>query len=198
MATTTPEPMLALPSAERRQPKNLFSVGVLLGGVGALMAVGALLAAWLNLSHFDKPWPPEDIHLSNYPGTMLSLTLLMSSVTVEWGIWSARRNLRKQAVVAWVMTIALGLAFLNLLWFFGRRLGFGVASSAFATLLYTMLAISGIAVAVAVGVAIAATARVLGHQALGADVEPARAAGWFWQAVVVAWILVYYMVWMSK
>jgi len=198
MATTAPEPMLALPSAERPSQKNLFSVGVILAGAGGLMAVGALLAAWLNLSHYDKPWPPQGVTLSNYSGTMLLLTLLMSAATVEWGVWSARRNLRKQAVTAHLMTIALGLAFLNLLWFFGRRLGFGVNASPFAVLFYSMLAIVGIAVAVGVGVVIAMTGRVLGHQALGADVESARAGAWMWQAVVVGWLVLYYKVWIAK
>src|SRR3954454_7840540 len=195
---TAPEPMLALPSAERRTQPNLFNVGVVLGGVAGLMGIGLFVAAWLNMSHLDKPWPPKGVHVSNYPGTILTLTMLMASVTVEWGVYAARRHQRTQATTALVMMAAFGLAFLNLLWFFGRGLGFGVASSPFATLLYSMLAVSGIAVAVGTVVVVVATARVIGHQALGPEVEPARAAAWFWQAVAAAWIIVYYMVWISK
>jgi hypothetical protein len=53
-------------------------------------------------------------------------------------------------------------------------------------------------VAVGIAVVIAMTGRVLGHQALGADVESARAGAWMWQAVVVGWLVLYYMVWIAK
>ena len=46
----------------------------------------------------------------------------MASVTAEWGVYSVRRSLRGQAITGFAMTMGLGLAFLNLLWFFGKLL----------------------------------------------------------------------------
>ena len=120
MATT--EPMLALPSAERTAPRNLFNLGVLLGGIGGLMVTAGLVAAYINLGHFTKPWPPRGVELSNYDGTMLAVTMLMSAATIEWGIAAARKEFRSQALAGFGLTIGLALAFLNLLWFFGRTL----------------------------------------------------------------------------
>ena len=68
-------PMLALPSGERDRPRNLTTIGVLVSGIGSLMGFAALLAAYINVSHFNKPWPPGGVRIQNYTGTMLSLTI---------------------------------------------------------------------------------------------------------------------------
>ena len=189
-------PMLALPSAERPRPRNLFNLGVLLAVTGGLMGVGALVAAWVNLSHFTKPWPPKGVTPNNYSGTMLALTMLMSAATVEWGVASARKDQRSQSVAGFALSIGLGLAFLNLLWFFGRRSGFGPSASPYAVVLFTMLAVIGVAVAVGIVILLAVTMRVLGQQVGPGNMEMARAAGWFWQFVVLAWIVIYSTVWL--
>ena len=196
MAVTEASPMLALPSADRPPARNLLNIGALVGGIGGLMLVAGLVAAWVNVGHFTKPWPPKNVDLSNYDGTMLAMTMLMSAVTVEWGIWAAGRRMRSQAVAGFAITIGLGLAFLNLAWFFGRRLGFGVDSSPYAVLLYSMLAVSGIAVAAGVAAVGALLARVLGGQVTGTNIEMARAVGWFWQTIVAGWIIIYATVWL--
>ena len=198
MAVTEASPMLALPSAERPPVKNVYNLGVLLGGIGSLMVVAGLVAAWVSVGHFMHPWPPKKVDLSNYDGTMLVMTMIMSSITVEWGVFAARRSMRSQAATAFGITIGLGLAFLNLAWFFGKRLGFGPATqtvSPYAVLLFSMLAVAGIAVVAGVLVIGAVLARLLGQQVTG-NVETARAGAWFWQSVVVGWVIIYCTVWL--
>jgi len=195
-SVTGAEPMLALPSGERPPVRNLFSLGILLSGICGLMIMAALVAAWVNVGHFTHPWPPKGVEISNYDGTMLVLTMLMSSVTVEWGILAARRAMRSQAATAFALTIGFGVAFLNLAWFFGKRIGFGPSSSPYAVLLFSMLAVAGVAVAVGIAIIIAVLGRLLGHQVIGPNIDMARAAGWYWQATVVGWIIVYCAVWL--
>jgi heme/copper-type cytochrome/quinol oxidase subunit 3 len=196
VTTTSTESMLALPSGERPPVNNLYNLGLLVGSISGLMLIGALVAAFVNVGHFTHPWPPKGVALSNYDGTMLVLTMLMSSVTVEWGIWAARRSMRGQAAAAFVLTIGFGVAFLNLAWFFGRRIGFGPSASPYAVLLFSMLAVTGVAVAVGVVTIIAVLARLLGNQVMSGRVELARSAGWFWQSIVVGWVIVYSTVWL--
>src|SRR3954469_14463119 len=198
MATTEASPMLALPSAERPRIKNVANVAALAGGIGGLMITGLLAAAWVSVRHYTHPWPPDGVEISNYDGTMLVLTMLMSAVTVEWGIAAVRKDLRSQAVMGFVLSAGFGVAYVNLLWFFGRRLGVGVDSSAFAVLLYALLAVTGIAITVGVGVMIALTLRVLGHQVTAINGEMARAVGWFWQCLVLGSVVVYATVWLAK
>jgi len=191
-------PMLALPSGERARPRNLTTVGVLVGVVGSLMGFLALLAAYVNVSHFNKPWPPKGVRIQNYPGTMLTLTMLMALVTVEWAVYATRREQRGQAISALLLTIGFGLAFLNLLWYFGRRIGFGPGESAFAVMFFALLVAAGSVAAIGVALLIGAFGRVLGRQYNGVDVDGLRATAWFWDFAVVAWVIVYATLWLTS
>jgi heme/copper-type cytochrome/quinol oxidase subunit 3 len=188
-------PMLALPSGERGRPRNLATVGALVAGAGGLMGFGALLAAWVNVSHFTKPWPPKGVTIANYPGTMLAVTMLMSVVTVEWGVHANRQDNRGQALAGFGLTAGFAVAFLNLLWFFGRSMHLGVRSSAFATLLYAILAAAGVAAAVGVAAMFAVLARLFARQVGPANADTARAAAFYWHFVALGWILVTLVVW---
>jgi heme/copper-type cytochrome/quinol oxidase subunit 3 len=191
-------PMLALPSGERARPRNLTTVGVLVAVVGSLMGFLALLAAYVNVSHFNKPWPPRGVRIQNYPGTMLTLTMLMALVTMEWAVYATRREQRGQSVSALLLTIGLGLAFLNLLWYFGRRIGFGPGESAFAVMFFALLVAAGSVAAIGVALLIGAFGRVLGRQYNGVDVDGLRATAWFWDFAVVAWVIVYATLWLTS
>ena len=194
MATAT-EPMLALPSGERPRKANVVPVAAALGGAGILTGFGALMAAWVNVHHFNHPWPPKGVVLLNYPGTMLAITAMMAVVTAHWGVWAVKRDLRGQAGAGFGFTIGFVLAFLNLLWFFGRDLHIAAKSSPFAVLVYAILASAGIAAAVAVFAAIAAVVRIAGRQDAGATLDTARGAALFWDFVAIGWIFVTIFVW---
>ena len=191
-------PMLALPSGERARPRNLTTVGVLVGVVGSLMGFLALLAAYVNVSHFNKPWPPKGARIQNYPGTMLTLTMLMALVTMEWAVYATRREQRGQAISALLLTIGFGLAFLNLLWYFGRRIGFGPGQSAFAVMFFALLVAAGSVAVIGVALLIGAFGRVLGRQYNGVDVDGLRATAWFWDFAVIAWVIVYATLWLTS
>ena len=138
----TAEPMLALPSGERPRRPHLPPVAAALAGAGVLTGFGAFMAAWVNLHHFSQPWPPKGVRLVNYPGTMLVVTALMAIVTVHWAVWAVRRDLRGQAGAGLGFTIGFILAFVNMLWFFGRDLHVGTANAPFAVLIYAVSALS--------------------------------------------------------
>lgn len=188
-------PMLALPSAERSRPRHVATIATLIAGAGALVGFGALLAAWVNVSHFTKPWPPKGVTIANYPGSMLAITIMMSVVTIEWGAQATRRDNRGQAIAGFGLTAGFGIAFINLLWFFGKSMHLGMRSSPFATLLYAILAAGGVAAAVGVVAIAAVLARLFGLQLGPLNADAARATAFYWDFVAVAWILVTIVVW---
>ena len=193
----TAEPMLALPSGERssgRKP-NVLPVAAALGGAGMLTGFGAFMAAWVNLHHFNQPWPPKGIVVVNYPGTMLVITALMAVMTAHWGVWAVKRDLRGQAGAGFGFMVGLVLAFVNLLWFFGRNMHMVAAKSPFAVLMYAVLAGAGVAAVAAVGAAVAALVRIFGRQNPVATLDTARAAALYWDFVVAGWLLVTIFVW---
>jgi cytochrome c oxidase subunit 3 len=182
---------LALPSGVRSRPANVLNLGtLLLGGAGA-MVFGGLLAAYLQLRGVAASWPPGKESLDNYLGVTLFLTALLSAFTVEWAPSSIKRGNQRQTLWGLALSLGLGLAFLNLLWYLGTQLGFGVADSGYATVVYASLVATGVQVAVGLGYLVVALVRTAGHQAIPGDHRLVRAAAWYWQWVNVCWLVVF-------
>jgi cytochrome c oxidase subunit 3 len=188
--------MLALPPAGRDRPRNLMNIAVLLLVSGGLMLFGALIAAYAHVAQLTKPWPPAGVKIDNYFGSMLSVTAIMSAITIEWAVYAIKRNERRQAFGAFGLSIGLGLAFLNLLWFTGRRAGFGPGQSSFSVLFFGMLSAAGAVAIVGVVGMLIALGRTIARQTGPGRTEVVRVVAWYWDFVVVAWIAIYATVWL--
>ena len=127
--------------------------------------------------------------LDNYLGVMTTFTLVLSAPLAEWA-WSAvRRDERRQAIVALALAMGMGAAFIDLDWYLVSRLGFGVATP-YGTVFYAMVILAGINAGVGILLLLGALLRVFGGQAGAAEPEPVRVAAWYWEFVVLAWVLV--------
>ena len=183
--------VLALPSGDRDRPKNLASITALLAGLGELMMVGGLVAAYLNVRGLAGRWPPKGASLDNYMGTMLFLTLMLSMITVEWGVYAVRHDNRRQGLSALALTVGFGFAFINLLWYVGTQLHFGPADHSYGVLVYALLIAPGVIAAIGIGFLVVAIARIVGGQVTPGNPEVVRAAAWHWHVVTGAWLLAF-------
>jgi heme/copper-type cytochrome/quinol oxidase subunit 3 len=188
--------MLALPPAGRQRPRNLMNVAVLLLVSSGLMLFGALIAAYAHVAQLNKPWPPPGVKIDNYYGSMLSITAIMSAITMEWAAYAIKRDERRQAFGGFGLSIGLALAFLNLLWFTGRKAGFGPGQSAFSVLFFALLSATGAVAIVGVVAMLIALGRTIARQTGPGRTEVVRVVAWYWDFVVVAWIGVYAAVWL--
>jgi heme/copper-type cytochrome/quinol oxidase subunit 3 len=182
---------LALPRGDRGRPTQLVTVAALLGGVAELMVVAALVAAYLNVRGLAGRWPPKTVHVDNYLGTTLFLTLVLSIITIEWAVYALRRGNRRQALSATTVTIGLGVAFVNLLWYVGTQLHFGPADSTYAVLVYAQLIAVGVIAAIGIGFLLVALSRTIGGQVTAGQPAVLRAAAWHWHVVTGAWTLAF-------
>jgi cytochrome c oxidase subunit 3 len=182
---------LALPAGGRDRPSHVLNLGtLLLGGAGA-MVFGGLLAAYLQLRGAAVRWPPQKVELDNYLGVTLFITALLSTVTAEWAPYAIKRGNRRQTQWSLLLTIGLGLAFLNMLWYLGTQLGFGVADHAYGTVVYAALLATGVQVVVGLVYVLVALVRTGGHQVVTGDHQLVRAASWYWQWVNVSWVVMF-------
>ena len=188
--TATPT-MLGLPPAGRGRPAHLLSVATLLAGIAELMTVGALVAAYLNVRALADRWPPKGVSVDNYLGTTLFITLVLSIITAEWAVYSLRRDNRRQSLIGLAITMLLGVAFVNLLWYVGTQFHFGPADSTYAVLAYAMLTVVGVIAVIGLGFLLVALARTIGGQATPREPGVVRAAAWHWHVVTAAWLLVF-------
>ena len=191
-------PMLALPAAGHDKPRHVLNLTVLLVGAATAMVFVALFASYMNLRALHPEWPVGHSSLDNYLGVTLSLTGILAVLFVEWGVYAMRRGNRRQALAGVSFTIVVGVAFLNLLWYLVRELGFGVSDNAYTTLVYAFLAAAALNAAIGIGFLGVALARALGRQVPAHDPELIRGAAWYWDYVVITWLVVFVALYMFQ
>jgi heme/copper-type cytochrome/quinol oxidase subunit 3 len=195
--------MLALPSgagtgldAERR--RLTLPLAVLIAGAGTVLVFAGLAAAYLALKSATGVWPPKDLKYDNYTATTLVITSLMSSVTIEWAAYGIRKAFRGQALFGFGITIGLGIAFLNALYYLITQFGFEAADSPYATVVYALTGLAFLVVVLALGGVIVTTLRAAGHQLTVDNYQLARATALFWHVGTVGWAIVFYTIYITK
>jgi heme/copper-type cytochrome/quinol oxidase subunit 3 len=196
-------PMLSLPAAgttgtnvEGR--RNALPLAVLVAGAGVATLVGGLVAAYLALKAAPGEFIPEGTSFDNYTAATLLITALLAMVTVEWGLYGIRKGFRGQALFAFGITTLLGLAFLNALYYLITQLPFEPGSSPYAGVVTAMLVVAfGIALIGVIAVVLT-WLRAIGHQLTTDNINVGRAGALVWHIASVAWIAVYYTVYVTK
>lgn len=195
--------MLALPSAggsgsnvEGR--RNSLPLAVLIAGAAVGTLVGGLIAAYLAIKAAPGPFIPEDTAFDNYTASTLTITALMAMVTIEWAAYGIRKGFRGQALFGFGISVLLGIAFLNALYYLIVQLGFEAGSGPYATIVYTMLGVSFLLAVVGVFAILLTALRAVGHQLTTDNYHVMRASALLWHIVAIAWIAVYYTVYVTK
>lgn len=188
-------PTLALPPAGgRRRARNALSIGVLLLASGGIMLFGALAAVYLHLRTLTDGWPPRGVTIDQYLGNLTAITMLLGAVTVEWARHAVRRDDRSQACAGLGVTLALGLAVVNLLSYGAGRVRFDAVTHPYGLVTTAMVMLLGIAVGVGVALVTMTLFRVVGRQVTAAEPEQVRATASYWHFCVAASIVVWYTV----
>ena len=132
---------LVLPSGEPlpgpvpgRPRRGTSTIGTLLLCTADAMVLGAVVAVYFAIKEGSATWPPSDVQVGTYIPTMITITALMSGFSAQLGIFSARRNDGRNAVMALILTLFLGLAMANLEWLTFVRSGFGFNDHTYGTL----------------------------------------------------------------
>lgn len=196
-------PMLSLPSAgstgtnvEGR--RNALPLAVLAAGAGVLTLVGGLIGAYLALKAAPGDFLPDDPTFDNYTAATLGITAVMAMVTVEWGLYGIRKGFRGQALFAFGITTLLGVAFLNALYYLITQLPFEAGSSPYAGVVTAMLVVAfGVAV-IGVSAVVLTWLRAIGHQLTTDNLHVGRAGALLWHLAAIAWIAIYYTVYVTK
>lgn len=187
-------PTLALPPAGGVRPRRIVTLAVLFLTTSGTMLFGTLIAAYLHLRRLDDPFPPTAAKIDQYWGNLMVVTMLMTAVTVEWGCAALRRGERKQALAGFGITLALGLAFLNLMSFAAGHVRFDAVSHPYGLLVTAMAMLLGIAVGIGVAFVSLTLFRIAGRQLLDPDADQPRAAAAYWHFTVLASVAVWYTV----
>ncbi len=170
-------------------------VGMLLFIASEVMFFGGLFASYFNARAIHiGPWaPPAPADRLEILPIALPITIILvaSSFTMQFGVWAIRRG-DQRAMRNWtLLTLALGVTFLIGQIYDYTTLGFGISDGAFGTVFYTLTGFHGAHVfGGAVGLTILA-ARASQGQFSKQNHVAVEAISFYWHFVDVVWIALF-------
>ena len=169
-------------------------LGMLLFIASEVMFFGGLFAAYFSArtSVAPAPWePPPGGHLDLPLAAVLTVILVVSSFTMQFGVWAIRRGDTGRLKLWTAITLALSVVFLAGQLYDYSQLGFGIADGVFGTVFYTLTGFHGAHVfGGAVGLAIV-LARSTRGQFSARNHVAVEAVSLYWHFVDVVWIAVF-------
>ena len=199
--------MLALPPGPQPAPKRQVFVGTALAAAAGSMLVGGMLAVWLRFraaaptrpgdKHAEvKDWLPTKHEVPGVAANMLPIVLVVVCVMAQWAVYSAKRDVRTHAGMAYGTTFLFGLAAVNTQVYIFSQMGVSITEhGAYAALFYAMtgtltfLLLSGL-----VYTAVSAIRYFGGRH----DVETVASHALYWYFVTAATIAVWFVVYIQK
>jgi cytochrome c oxidase subunit 3 len=173
-------------------------VALLLAIAADLMLFGALLAAYFDVRAGATPWPPHHVKLEDYLGGVITITVAMSAFSVQWMLSAARRDDRRTALVAMLLTLGLGAAVVNAQTFEYGKVGFSTRTHVYGSL-YHLLTGYYLANVVAAAVVLAVVGvRVAAGQYGSGRVDAVRGAAHLWQFTNLVWLTVFLVLYVVK
>jgi cytochrome o ubiquinol oxidase subunit 3 len=186
----TPEAVDPGPGRPWSPPRGTTMLGTYLLLAAEAMLLGAVLATYFTIKAGAPLWPPSGVHLNTDIPTVVTITLGMAACSVGWMLFAIRRNDQRNAFVAAVLSVILGLAIANGEWYWITQAGFGVGKHAYGALFHALVGLHLLHVAAGVARLVVGAGQTLAGHFARDDHEPVRATAYFWQFGNVIWVAV--------
>ena len=177
-------------------------LGMILFIASEVMFFAGLFAAYFNVRLTAPHWPPlvneQEVEAFNLhapehlvvAGTLTAI-LVLSSVTMQLGIWAIRRGDRKAFLRATAVTLVLGVVFLiGQVWDY-TQLEFGITDTAFGSTFYTLTGFHGAHVLGGAVMLSVVLYRGLAGQVTARHHDAVEATSLYWHFVDVVWIALF-------
>jgi cytochrome c oxidase subunit 3 len=188
MVLPTGEPLPGpVPGRPRR---GTSTIGALLFVTADVMVLAAIVAVYLAIKEGSTTWPPTKVSVSTYLPTMITITAVMSGFSVQWGVFSARRNDGRNAAMALILTLFLGVAVANLEWLTFVRTGFGFNDHTYGTLFDILTGYHLLHLVAAMVVVLVLAFRTMAGHFPDDRHDALRAGAVFWQYTNIVWFVV--------
>ena len=147
------------------------------------------------------PWIPASADVELTAPTIMTWTLLMSTVTMQWAVYSFKRDDRRHGLLALATTAMFGAAVINQVVFQWKQLGLvidQVGGSSAATLIYTITASHVAMVAIALCMLAFVAFRAFAGNRPSDHLDGVAAAATFWYAMVGLYFVIWILIFISK
>ena len=190
----------ALPAADATRPRTVV-VGVLLATGAAFMAFAALAATYVQQRQQARAtgpewFPADSIELG--PAGMMMMTLVLSTVTVQWAVQAARAEDRPHGFIALGVTLMFGAAVINQFWFVYQHTAFAIDGGRAELLFY---AVTGSFIAMLIGAMAMLTVTTIRSLMgpFGRELaHGVQASAVYWHMCVLCYFLIWYVVFITK
>jgi cytochrome c oxidase subunit III len=167
-------------------------LGMVLFIASEVMFFGGLFGAYFTIRSAATQWPPpETPHLETWYAAILTITLVSSSVTMQFGVWAIRKNDQRRLVLWLVVTLVLGFAFLAGQANEYRQLideGMTLSSGVFGSTFFTLTGFHGAHVAGGAAFILIVLLRARSGQFTARHHDTVEMASYYWHFVDVIWI----------
>jgi cytochrome c oxidase subunit III len=194
-----PAPAIRQVDPSMYRPK-LLQVGVIVWLASELMFFSGLFAAYFSIrSAAVHSWPPRGDELDVPPVLIATILLVLSSFTMQYGVYRAIRGSRWGFIGWTAMTFVLGGLFegMQISDYIGRH--FGIDKDAYGSCFYTLTGFHFLHVAGGLIAMIIVGARVLRSPRFGHRTMPAiEMLSYYWHFVDVVWIAMFLAIFVLK
>lgn len=190
------------PHAEHVRGISNPILGMILFICSEVMFFAGLFAAYFNVRANAPVWPPSvsevgpiaekfDLHAEPFFAATLTVVLVISSFTCQFGVWAIRRGDRRGLVRAIGVTLILGILFLVGQAYDYSQLGFGLADGTFGTTFYTLTGFHGAHVLAGTIMLSVVLYRAMSGQFSARHHDAVEATSLYWHFVDVVWIALF-------
>jgi cytochrome c oxidase subunit 3 len=197
-------------ATQHKQGLSNGMLGFILFLASEVMFFGGLFAAYFIARADAAEWPPEYLLTPEQVAAgvklevefalpfIATILLVLSSVTIQLGVWSIQKGDRT-ALVRWlIVSIVLGLVFLVAQMYDYSQLHFRADDTVYGTTFYTLTGFHGAHVAGGVIFMMVVLARSMAGQFSAARHEAVEACSFYWHFVDVVWIALFTVLYIVK
>jgi cytochrome c oxidase subunit 3 len=170
------------------RPPALLTVGAVVWLASEVMFFGGLFAAYFTLRSQASTWPPRGVQLETTTTVIATIVLIASSGTMHLATQALRRGDRLGTQRWLLVTLGLGALFLaNQVREF-LVLDFGVSSSSYGSIYYTMTGFHGLHVLAGLVLLVVAAVVIGGGASKERRSAGVEAVAYYWHFVDVVWV----------
>lgn len=181
------------PEANKSSKIDAQVLGILLFIVSEVMLFGAFFTSYFFIRVVQDPavWPPPPFEIPLEVGSINTVVLLTSSVTMHYALLSIRKGKRLGMKIGLLLTLILGASFLTMQIREYVHAGFAIYDGGFGSIFYGLTGLHGAHVFVGLTLLTMANVRAFrGHfsaeKHLGVEVP-----GIYWHFVDIMWVIVF-------
>jgi cytochrome c oxidase subunit 3 len=196
VTTATPD---EIAEAGRPEGMSMPLLGMVLFIASEIMFFGGLFAAYFNLKTDADQWPPPGIeHLHATLPAIFTVVLVLSSVTMQMGVFAIRRG-DIRGLVRWTaLTLFLGIVFLCGQIYDYSTLDFTIRDGVFGATFYTLTGFHGAHVFGGAMYLFIVLIRATTGQFSAKHHAAVEGASMYWHFVDVVWIALFVTLYVIK